>query len=147
MCFEEAKRQILSLSALILLYKNVCGWLWNPTTWAPFYKKQNFFPENVIMTRLEFIKRVLHCIEELTEQQTPFFTQGLVGFSVHLSDNVNSLLINQTLVKSQGSFLGHKESIDLCTLLIKTCHSLILWVQFPFTVLLIVYSAKFWKEA
>jgi len=101
-----------------------------------------FFPENVIMTRLEFLKLVLHCIEELTEQQTPFFffTQGLVGFSVHLSDNVNSVLINQTLVKSQGSFLGHKESIDLCTLLIKTCHCLVLWVQFPFTVLLMVYS-------
>jgi len=32
-----------------------------------------FFPENVIMTRLEFLKLVLHCIEELTEQQTPFF--------------------------------------------------------------------------
>lgn len=41
-----------------------------------------FFPssESVIMARLEFIK--LHCIEELTEQQTPFlfFTQGYVGF-------------------------------------------------------------------
>lgn len=27
-----------------------------------------FFPENVIMARLEFIKLVLHCIEKLTEQ-------------------------------------------------------------------------------
>lgn len=96
------------------------------------------------MARLEFIKLVLHCIEELTEQQTPFFTQGLVGFSVHLSDNVSSILINPTLVKSQGSFLGHK-SIDLCTLLIKTCHYLILWVQFSFTVLLMVPSAKFYN--
>lgn len=49
----------------------------------------NVFFFYVIMARLEFIK--LHCIEELTEQQTPFFTQGLVGFSVHLSDNVSSI--------------------------------------------------------
>lgn len=86
-----------------------------------------FFPENVIMARLEFIK--LHCIEELTEQQTPFLTQGHVGFSVHPSDHVSAILINLTLVKSQGSSLGHK-SVDLCTFLIKTCHYPILWVQF-----------------
>lgn len=93
-----------------------------------------FFPENVIMARLEFIK--LHCIEELTEQQTPFFTRGHVGFSVHPSDHVSAILINLTLVKSQGSFLGHK-SVDLCTLLIKTCHYPILWIQFSLTLSLI----------
>lgn len=91
-----------------------------------------FFSSENVMARLEFIKR--HCIEELTEQQTPFFLLKALLVSLHLSDNVSSVLINLTLVKSQGSFLGHK-SIDLCTLLIKTCHYPILWVQFSFTVL------------
>lgn len=49
-----------------------------------------FFPGNVIMARLEFIKLVLHCIEQLSEKTNTLFTQGLIGFSVHLSDNVST---------------------------------------------------------